>query len=240
MVGLHDAINATKTGPDARCHSLEVQQSTFGFDRQGALGNTVFLEFNITNKGGNSIDSLYINLWSDPDLGGAGDDLVGCDTTLSLGYVYNATNTDQQYADRPPAVGYDFFQARASAGRSFRSRVHLHIMAPTAFAYRAQLHKGLQRDGSRSPTRAKSHTCMVRVTRSRTLLTQPDHVASCDLGPFSWRRARPTLVGAITSRGRRSASSTPSQFFDVKAQTRSLTSPAAAPPPARSYSSHIV
>ena len=89
---------------------IEVQQSTFAFDRQGALGNTIFLEFKIINKGGSSIDSCYINLWADPDLGGAGDDLVGCDTTLSLGYIYNATNADQIYADRPPCVGYDFFQ----------------------------------------------------------------------------------------------------------------------------------
>jgi hypothetical protein len=35
---------------------------------------------------------------------------VGCDTTLSVGYVYNATNADAQYGATPPCVGYDFFR----------------------------------------------------------------------------------------------------------------------------------
>jgi hypothetical protein len=89
---------------------VEIQQSTFGFDRQGPLGNTVYLKFVIINKGGHQLDSAYVSLWSDPDLGGAGDDLVGSDVPKSMGYVYNATNNDQTYADRPPAVGYDFFK----------------------------------------------------------------------------------------------------------------------------------
>lgn len=89
---------------------LEVRHTTFAFDRQDALGNIVFLRFQVFNKGGNTIDSCFLSLWSDPDLGGAGDDLVGCDTNLSVGFVYNATNNDQQYGSEPPAVGYDFFQ----------------------------------------------------------------------------------------------------------------------------------
>ena len=41
-----------------------------------------------------------------------------CDTTLSLGFIYNATNNDQLYGSAPPAVGYDFFQGpRVAAGR---------------------------------------------------------------------------------------------------------------------------
>jgi hypothetical protein len=89
---------------------LEVQQNVFAFNRTGALGYTVFLKFVIINKGFNTLDSTYVALWCDPDLGGASDDLVGCDTTLSLGYCYNATNNDNVYLRRPPAVGYDFFQ----------------------------------------------------------------------------------------------------------------------------------
>ena len=53
--------------------------------------------------------------WADPDLGGFTDDLVGCDTTLSLGYCYNATNNDQLYGSTPPAVGYDFFLGPVTA-----------------------------------------------------------------------------------------------------------------------------
>ncbi len=89
---------------------VEIQQSTFAFNRSGALGNIIFVRFKMINKGGNQLDSMYVSAWSDPDLGGFTDDLVGCDTTRSLGYVYNATNSDQVYGSTPPAVGYDFFR----------------------------------------------------------------------------------------------------------------------------------
>lgn len=92
---------------------VEIQQTTFAFSRQGPLGNTVFTRYRIINRGGNTLSNAYVSQWSDPDLGGAVDDLVGCDTTLSVGYVYNATNNDQQYGANAPCVGFDFLQGPA-------------------------------------------------------------------------------------------------------------------------------
>jgi len=95
---------------------VEVQQSVFAFNQSGALGNVIFVKWRFINKGANTLDSTYVSVWSDPDLGGFLDDLVGCDTTLSLGFCYNATNTDQQYGTSPPAVGYDFFKGPTVGG----------------------------------------------------------------------------------------------------------------------------
>jgi hypothetical protein len=53
---------------------------------------------------------MIVAYWSDTDLGDAGDDYTGCDTSLSLGYTWNGKNTDGIYGSPPPAVGYDFFQ----------------------------------------------------------------------------------------------------------------------------------
>ncbi|RME31897.1 MAG: hypothetical protein D6800_00365, partial [Candidatus Zixiibacteriota bacterium] len=89
---------------------LEVRATYFAFDRTDALGNVIFMRFRIFNKGGKDLRQMFISLWADPDLGGAGDDFVGSDTLLSLGYCYNATNTDNSYGSKPPAVGFDFFQ----------------------------------------------------------------------------------------------------------------------------------
>ncbi len=89
---------------------IEIQQTTFAFARRGPLNNIIFLKFLIINKGENELKDTFISLWSDPDLGGANDDLVGCDVDLSLGYCYNATNNDELYGTTPPAVGYDFFK----------------------------------------------------------------------------------------------------------------------------------
>lgn len=113
---------------DATAHSIfgtlplgvEVQTTIFGFDRPDAFGDMMFVKELIINKGGNTIEDMFIGLWSDPDLGYAGDDFVGCDTTLSLGICYNDGVDDDYagYSGGTPAVGYDFFQGPiiASAG----------------------------------------------------------------------------------------------------------------------------
>ena len=93
---------------------LEVQCLYFAFNLPGALGNMAFLKWKIINRSDSDYDSTYVSMWSDVDLGNGNDDLPGCDTTLSLGYVYNGTNNDAgtafAYGAAPPADGYDFFE----------------------------------------------------------------------------------------------------------------------------------
>ncbi len=103
---------------------LEVQKTVWGYKRSDALGNLYFNRYKLINKGGVDtsaatgnqfgafwIDSMYVCQWSDPDLGNAGDDLVGSDSLESLGYCYNGNANDAEYRGfnlPPPAVGYDF------------------------------------------------------------------------------------------------------------------------------------
>ncbi|MEE9189299.1 MAG: hypothetical protein V3U16_00835, partial [Candidatus Neomarinimicrobiota bacterium] len=91
---------------------VEVQTTIFGFERPDAFGDIMFVKELIINKGGNTIEDMYAGIWSDPDLGDAGDDFVGCDTTLGMGICYNDGNDEDYlgYSDGTPAVGYDFFQ----------------------------------------------------------------------------------------------------------------------------------
>jgi hypothetical protein len=89
---------------------VEVQQSTFGFSMYGTCRNIIFLKYTIINKGSDVLDSMYVSLWADPDIGNSMDDLVGCDTLLSLGYSYN-DGADAQYGTAAPAVGFCFFQS---------------------------------------------------------------------------------------------------------------------------------
>ncbi|MFC1746927.1 T9SS type A sorting domain-containing protein, partial [Candidatus Neomarinimicrobiota bacterium] len=90
--------------------NAEVRQTIFAFNRADALGDMIFIKWQIINKSASDWDSSYFSIWVDPDLGDAGDDLVGSDSTLGLGFVYNATNSDQRYGTAPPASGVDFFQ----------------------------------------------------------------------------------------------------------------------------------
>ena len=90
---------------------IEIRQTTWAFDREDALGEIIFIRFQVFNKGGNTIEDCHFSLWCDPDLGEYTDDLVGCFVDEDLGYVYNSDNDDaNHYLDKPPAVGYDFFQ----------------------------------------------------------------------------------------------------------------------------------
>ena len=92
---------------------LEVQVLAFSFKRADALNNTTFYTYNLINKGGAQLTETYFAIWVDPDLGDAADDYVGSDTTRGIGFVWNGSDFDSGadgYADRPPALGYDFFK----------------------------------------------------------------------------------------------------------------------------------
>jgi hypothetical protein len=95
---------------------IEVQQTTFAFAAQGALNNTIFIKYKFINRGPWFLDQMYASQWTDPDLGGATDDLVGCDVSKSIGFVYNATNNDGQYGSNVPSVGFDFFKGPIVGG----------------------------------------------------------------------------------------------------------------------------
>ena len=90
---------------------VEVHGSAFAFNTAGAIGNTTFYKYRILYKGNVPLENTYMGIFSDPDLGTSFDDYVGSDTTLGLGFVYNADNDDEgNYGPAPPAQGFDFFQ----------------------------------------------------------------------------------------------------------------------------------
>lgn len=93
---------------------IELQVTLWAYNQSGsALGQMIFKKYKFINKSGVQIDSMFVAQWVDPDLGNFADDLVGCDTLLSMGYVFNGSGNDDQYADfglPPAAAGYDFFQ----------------------------------------------------------------------------------------------------------------------------------
>ncbi len=112
---LHHSTSATMP------MGIEVQTLYFAFDRLGALGDVMFMKYKIINKSDAQYDSVFVSLWSDIDLGNGNDDLPGCDTTRSLGYVYNQNENDGDVPgygpSKPPACGFDFFEGPTIPGR---------------------------------------------------------------------------------------------------------------------------
>ncbi len=105
-------------GGSSKPLGVEVHKTAWAYN---ALPNVQFLRFQIYNKSARPWDSVYVGLWSDPDLGNPFDDFAGCDIRLDsrgkrhdLGYCYNATNYDesiQGYGDKPPAVGFKLLKS---------------------------------------------------------------------------------------------------------------------------------
>ncbi len=92
---------------------IEQQMTLWAYNQPGAsLGQIVFKQIRIINKGDGDLTDAYISLWSDPDVGAYSNDLIGVDTSLSMMYAYNGEATDGDYDGyglAPPAAGYDFF-----------------------------------------------------------------------------------------------------------------------------------
>ncbi len=91
--------------------AVEVQQASYAFNQPGALENTVFIRFRITNRNIIPLTDFRIGFWVDPDIGDASDDLTGCDPATGLTYAYNSSSApDLVYGTNPPAVGFDIVQ----------------------------------------------------------------------------------------------------------------------------------
>jgi len=98
---------------------IEMQRTIWAYSQPGALQNIIFLSNKLINKSGVELDSVYVSQWADPDLGNSTDDAVGCDTALSLGYVYNGAAVDSNFLRSgltPPSVGFDFLQGPVVPG----------------------------------------------------------------------------------------------------------------------------
>lgn len=97
---------------------VEVQTSGFAYATQDFLNNATFYNYRVINRGPLTIDSTYIAVWDDADLGYYMDDFIGCDTSRGLGILYNGTNDDggssghplNSYGLNPPQIALDYFQ----------------------------------------------------------------------------------------------------------------------------------
>ena len=94
---------------------IELQVSAFAASRGArAIEQATYYRYVIINRNSFPIDSAYVSLFVDADLGDATDDWIGSDTTLSMGYVFNGDDFDNPTYGIgygiPPAQGYQVVQ----------------------------------------------------------------------------------------------------------------------------------
>lgn len=107
------------TETSANALGVEVRAQAFAFSTNDEINNMSFYQYEIHNKSSFTVNNTYMAYWVDPDLGNYIDDYIGSDVKQGLGFCYNSTDFDPPngenfYADKPPAVGLDFFLGPAA------------------------------------------------------------------------------------------------------------------------------
>jgi len=102
--------NSTHTLP----MGIEVHGHAFAASNPSEIpNNTTLYNFRIFNRNVLPVTRAYIGVWLDTTLGDFDDDYIGSDSTLGMGYVYNADNEDgggEGYGTPPPALGVLFME----------------------------------------------------------------------------------------------------------------------------------
>ncbi len=112
---------------------IEYQATYWEYKNGSFIDNLFFRKYTLINKSTNPFNDMYVSMFSDTDIGDAGDDFAGCDTTLNLGYAINGCNRDFVYDPYPPpAVGFDLLKGPSVSGGS--------TLPMTAFYYFLHFH----------------------------------------------------------------------------------------------------
>ena len=104
----------TETGADPI--GMEIRAQAFAFASNDEVNNMTFYNYELINRGTQTLYNTYFGFFTDGALGDPYDDYVGCDVSRGLGYYYNGDNYDADnsgykgYGNSPPAVGVDFFE----------------------------------------------------------------------------------------------------------------------------------
>jgi len=123
---------------------IELQVTMWGYKSGGNIGQAAYRRYRLLNKSGYPIDSMYVSQWVDPDIGAYANDVVGCDSVLSIGFAYNGEPNDNlfdPFGIPPPAIGYALLQGPLvpSSGDTalfnFQNRADFRNLIMTSFGY---------------------------------------------------------------------------------------------------------
>lgn len=93
---------------------IQVMASAYAYicptvaDSDKVINYTTFYNYKIVNRGNDTLDSTFVTLGSDVDLGFYNDDYIGCDVQNNFSYVYNGDNYDEDFTlNGIPKNGYN-------------------------------------------------------------------------------------------------------------------------------------
>ena len=106
---IHTETNADPIG-------MEIRAQAFAFGTNDEINQMTFYNYELINRGTQTLYNTYFSQYLDADIGNFQDDYVGCDVSRGLGYALNGHLIDEGYGgqpgygENPPAIGCDFFE----------------------------------------------------------------------------------------------------------------------------------
>jgi hypothetical protein len=95
---------------------MEIRAQAFAFATNDEVNRMTFYNYELINRGTQTLFNTYFAQYLDADVGNYADDYAGCDVSRGLGYMYNGDLLDETedgklgYGENPPAIGCDFFE----------------------------------------------------------------------------------------------------------------------------------
>ena len=134
----------------------EMRLTSWAYDNVPSLMDVNFVKMQIINKNTSAWDSTIFGLITDPDLGDAIDDYMGCDITKNLGFCYNSDNTDGNglgatYGANPPAVGFKMLKGAKSGN------TNLGMTSLVYFTNTGSIGPACEQDPSSAPIQAYNY-----------------------------------------------------------------------------------
>lgn len=106
---INDEGNAHTNSQGAEI-GIQINCLAFAFRTVNEINDMTFYTYEIIKKTAGDLEDTYMSIASDPDIGDASDDYIGCDTVRNIGYCFNGDGYDTEYFSNPPLVGIDFFE----------------------------------------------------------------------------------------------------------------------------------
>jgi hypothetical protein len=95
---------------------MEIRAQAFSFATNDEVNRMTFYNYELINRGTQTLYDTYFAQYLDADVGNYADDYAGCDVSRGLGYMFNGDLNDENdggklgYGENPPAIGCDFFE----------------------------------------------------------------------------------------------------------------------------------
>lgn len=95
---------------------VEIQCMAYAYITNDAVDDATFYDYKVLKKTPGNLTDFYFSQFLDPEIGGAEDDFMGCDTTLDYAFAYNADNNDIICGIDPPIVIVQMLKTSENVG----------------------------------------------------------------------------------------------------------------------------